>query len=107
MNASVGDVLNQGKLRDLRLEHLRGRHPAPGQQPVGAGAAASGTVPKYENMARAMGVDLGGWSFGAQFGDLNNDGFLDLYLVNGYVSARPQRELLVRLLEGRGRPPRR
>jgi hypothetical protein len=38
-------------------------------------------------MARAMGVDLGGWSFGAQFGDLNNDGFLDLYLVNGYVSA--------------------
>jgi enediyne biosynthesis protein E4 len=44
-------------------------------------------LPTYENMARAMGVDLGGWSFGAQFGDLNNDGFLDLYLVNGYVSA--------------------
>jgi hypothetical protein len=36
-----------------------------------------------------MGVDLGGWSFGAQFGDLNNDGYLDLYLVNGYVSASP------------------
>jgi hypothetical protein len=34
-----------------------------------------------------MGVDLGGWSWGAQFGDLNNDGKLDLYLVNGYVSA--------------------
>ena len=25
-----------GQARDLRLEHLRGRHPAPGQQPVGA-----------------------------------------------------------------------
>ena len=34
-----------------------------------------------------MGVELGGWSFGAQFGDLNNDGYLDLYLTNGYISA--------------------
>jgi hypothetical protein len=33
-----------------------------------------------------MGVELGGWSFGAQFADLNNDGTLDLYLTNGYVS---------------------
>jgi len=31
--------------------------------------------------------DLGGWSWGAQFGDLNNDGTQDLYLVNGYISA--------------------
>ena len=45
------------------------------------------TLPTYENLARSMGVDLGGWSFGAQFGDLNNDGSQDLYLVNGYVSA--------------------
>jgi hypothetical protein len=37
-------------------------------------------------MAEEMGVELGGWSFGAQFGDLNNDGALDLYVVNGYVS---------------------
>ena len=41
----------------------------------------------YENLASSLGVDLGGWSWGAQFGDLNNDGTLDLYLVNGYVSA--------------------
>ena len=41
---------------------------------------------KYENLARDFGVELGGWSFGAQFGDLNNDGTLDLYLTNGYIS---------------------
>ncbi len=41
---------------------------------------------KYENLARDMGVELGGWSFGAQFADLNNDGNLDLYLTNGNVS---------------------
>ena len=39
------------------------------------------------NLASSLGVDLGGWSWGAQFGDLNNDGTQDLYLVNGYVSA--------------------
>jgi hypothetical protein len=42
---------------------------------------------EYENLASSMGVDLGGWSWGAQFGDLNNDGTQDIYLTNGYVSA--------------------
>lgn len=41
---------------------------------------------QYTNMANALGVELGGWSFGAQFGDLNNDGNLDLFLTNGYIS---------------------
>jgi hypothetical protein len=40
----------------------------------------------YANLARDLGVELGGWSFGAQFGDLNNDGNLDLFLENGYIS---------------------
>ena len=41
----------------------------------------------YSNKAGIMGIELGGWSYGAQFGDLNNDGFQDLYLANGYISA--------------------
>ncbi|MBV8632811.1 MAG: CRTAC1 family protein, partial [Silvibacterium sp.] len=41
---------------------------------------------QFENLARDLGVELGGWSFGAQFGDLNNDGTLDIYLTNGYIS---------------------
>ena len=52
-----------------------------------AGAAAAGAALEYENLASSLGVDLGGWSWGAQFGDLNNDGTQDLYLVNGYISA--------------------
>ena len=47
---------------------------------------SAGDELKYENLARDMGVELGGWSFGAQFADLNNDGTLDLYLTNGNVS---------------------
>lgn len=40
----------------------------------------------YQNLARESGIEAGGWSYGAQFGDLNNDGFLDLYLANGFIS---------------------
>lgn len=40
----------------------------------------------YENAARRLGIENGGWSYCAQFGDLNNDGFLDLYVANGYIS---------------------
>jgi enediyne biosynthesis protein E4 len=88
MNASVGDVLNQGRfsiyVSNISEEGIliQGNNlwvPSPSPSRRG--------LPRYENLARAMGIDLGGWSWGAQFGDLNNDGFLDLYLVNGFVSA--------------------
>ncbi len=38
------------------------------------------------NIARAANVDGAGWSWSAQFGDLDNDGFQDLYVVNGMIS---------------------
>ena len=40
----------------------------------------------YENVAGKNGIEAGGWSYGSQFGDLNNDGFIDLYVANGYIS---------------------
>ncbi len=33
-----------------------------------------------------------GWAWGAQFGDLDNDGWLDLFVTNGFVSANPERD---------------
>jgi hypothetical protein len=32
-------------------------------------------------------VDATGWSWSGKFGDLDNDGFLDLYVVNGMIAA--------------------
>jgi hypothetical protein len=88
MNASVGDVLNQGQFA-IYVSNIseEGILIQGNNLWVPQGEPGLTGVPKFENMARAMGIDLGGWSFGAQFGDLNNDGFQDLYLVNGYVSA--------------------
>jgi hypothetical protein len=86
MNASAGDVLNQGKLA-IYVSNISEEGILLQGNNLWVPGAANGAVTRYENMATAMGVDLGGWSFGAQFGDLNNDGFLDLYVTNGYVSA--------------------
>ncbi len=41
----------------------------------------------YDNMATDLRLATGGWSWGAQFGDLDNDGRLDLFMANGMISA--------------------
>jgi hypothetical protein len=46
----------------------------------------------YKNLAVPSGIENGGWSYGAQFGDLNNDGFQDLYVANGFISAKKGRD---------------
>jgi hypothetical protein len=86
MNASVGDVLNQGRF-GIYVSNISEEGILLQGNNLWMPTGGPGKTVAYENLARSMGVDLGGWSFGAQFGDLNNDGFIDLYLVNGYVSA--------------------
>jgi hypothetical protein len=51
----------------------------------------AGDSGRFLNMAPDLGVALGGWSWGAQFCDLNNDGFQDLFCTNGFISANPKR----------------
>ncbi len=40
----------------------------------------------FENAAYELGIDATGWSWSGRFGDLDNDGFLDLYVVNGMIA---------------------
>ena len=40
----------------------------------------------WRNEAVVRGVDATGWSWAGKFGDLDNDGYLDLYVVNGMVA---------------------
>jgi hypothetical protein len=83
MNASFGDVFNQGKFA-IYVSNISEEGVL--IQGNNLWVPEDGATLKYQNLARDLGVELGGWSFGAQFGDLNNDGNLDLYLVNGYIS---------------------
>jgi hypothetical protein len=46
----------------------------------------------FENVAREGVIVDCGWAWGAQFGDLNNDGWQDLTVVNGFISADRQQD---------------
>ena len=88
MSASLGDIFNDGRLSVYQTNISEAGVLIQGNNlwvpPLPRSGAAAPAA--FENLATSMGVDLGGWSWGAQFGDLNNDGRADLYLLNGYVS---------------------
>ncbi len=86
MNVAFGDILNQGRYSVYVSNISEEGVLIQGNNLWVPKDGAAGDGLKFENLARDLGVELGGWSFGAQFGDLNNDGTLDLYLTNGYVS---------------------
>jgi hypothetical protein len=86
MSVSFGDVQNAGRLAMYVTNISAAGNLVQGNNlwlPSGPPSAH----PHYDNIASVAGVEMGGWSFGAQFGDLNNDGAQDLFLTDGYVSA--------------------
>lgn len=46
---------------------------------------------RFDEVATGVVADAG-WAWGAQFGDLNNDGLLDLVVANGFISADSARD---------------
>ena len=88
MNVSFGDIFDQGKF-SIYVSNISEEGVL--IQGNNLWVPQAGPALKYDNLARDLGVELGGWSFGEQFGDFNNDGNLDLYLANGYISLDRQR----------------
>jgi enediyne biosynthesis protein E4 len=91
MSVALGDVYNRGHLdvfvtnisergylfqnNNLRVNELTDR---------GRGSG------RFHNMADAVVADAG-WAWGAQFGDLNNDGTNELFVANGFISGDPKK----------------
>jgi hypothetical protein len=86
MNASFGDVYNKGRLSVYVSNITEPRLLTQGNNLWVPRDGTEGKDTRFTNHANQLKVEYGGWSWGAQFGDLNNDGRLDLYLTNGYIS---------------------
>ncbi len=66
-----------------KLEQPRGAHDPQIMANVLQAQAPGGG---WQNAAPSSGIDATGWSWAGKFGDLDNDGFLDLYIVNGMIA---------------------
>ncbi len=84
MSAALGDILNQGKF-SIYVSNISEEGTLLQGNNLWVQNPNSADL-KFENQAGNFGVELGGWSWGSQFGDLNNDGDLDLFLTNGFIS---------------------
>jgi enediyne biosynthesis protein E4 len=88
MSVSFGDINNDGALGIYTTNITEPGVLIQGNnywQPKNTG---SGGAPFFVNLAQLSGIENAGWSYGAQFGDLNNDGFMDLYAANGFISGK-------------------
>jgi hypothetical protein len=114
MNADWGDYDNDGWL-DIFVTNITDDYMREGNflwRNNGPGPDGQVT---FSDVARETGTYDTGWGWGAKFFDYDNDGWLDLYVVNGWVSSGPESyvpdifEMIVRpgvdLADARSWPP--
>ena len=85
MSAVVGDFDGDGK-PDLYVSNLIKPGMGTGFNSLWKNVSTPGSL-KFQNVAVDAGVDRCGFSWGGQFVDLNMDGRLDLFIVNGRGAA--------------------
>ncbi|HEY0527595.1 MAG TPA: CRTAC1 family protein [Gemmatimonadaceae bacterium] len=83
MSVALGDALNRGKL-DAFVTNISERGYLFQNNNLRLNGLAD--AGRFRNVAQGEIADAG-WAWGAQFGDLNNDGANELFVVNGFISA--------------------
>ena len=88
MSVTVGDVHNRGRM-DVFVTNISEKGYLFQGNNLRLNVLAE--LGRFENIATGV-VSDAGWAWGAQFGDLNNDGRNDLYVANGFISANKDRD---------------
>jgi hypothetical protein len=83
MSVSLGDISNRGRL-DVFVTNISERGYLFQDNNLRLNLLAE--AGRFQDVASGVVADAG-WAWGAQFGDLNNDGWNDLYVLNGFISA--------------------
>jgi hypothetical protein len=83
MSATVGDAFNRGRL-DAFVTNISERGYLFQNNNLRLNEMSE--TGKFRNVAEGEIADAG-WAWGAQFGDLNNDGTNELFVANGFISA--------------------
>jgi hypothetical protein len=87
MSVTLGDAFNRGQL-DAFVTNISERGYLFQNNNLRLNQMADGG--KFRNVAEGAVADAG-WAWGAQFGDLNNDGANELFVANGFISADRQK----------------
>lgn len=86
MNVSFADVMNRGDI-SIYVTNISEAGVLLQGNNLWVPTSGNSENVQLQNMAGNFDVEEGGWSYGGQFGDINLDGYLDLYVANGFVSA--------------------
>ena len=85
MNADIADLDGDG-YPDIYVSNIT----KPGYLVEGNFLWRNNKDGTFTDVAQERGVDRAGWSWGAKFVDLDNDGELEILVLNGFVSAGPR-----------------
>ncbi|MFK5955672.1 MAG: VCBS repeat-containing protein, partial [Planctomycetota bacterium] len=83
--ATQGDRFMNGKAKDVQADYVRHARGNTLLRNNGDGT--------FTDSTDDSGMAIGGWAWGAQFVDINNDGFDDIYSPNGFLTNKGEDDL--------------